>query len=168
MTLPRSLRTRLLYLALSAFLFSLDRVTKTWVVDRISLHESVSVVEGFFHLTHITNTGALFGLMAGLSSPLRGLIFITVPVLAITLIFLFQFHARENDFLAQVGLSMILGGALGNLWDRVFLGHVIDFLDFSVAGFHWPAFNIADSCICLGVVSLILDLLWRERRVVPS
>jgi len=168
MTLPRSLRTRLLYLALSAFLFSLDRVTKTWVVDRISLHESVSVVEGFFHLTHITNTGALFGLMAGLSSPLRGLIFITVPVLAITLILLFQFHARENDFLAQVGLSMILGGALGNLWDRVFLGHVIDFLDFSVAGFHWPAFNIADSCICLGVVSLILDLLWRERRVVPS
>jgi len=168
MTLPWSLRMRLLYLALSAFLFSLDRVTKTLVVDRLSLHESVSVVEGFFRLTHITNTGALFGLMAGLSSPLRGLIFITVPVLAITLILLFQFHARENDFLAQVGLSMILGGALGNLWDRVFLGHVIDFLDFSVAGFHWPAFNIADSCICLGVLSLILDLLWRERRVVPS
>jgi len=168
MTLPRSLRTRLLYLALSVFLFSLDRVTKSMVVDRLSLHESVSVVEGFFHLTHITNTGALFGLMAGLSSPLRGLIFITVPVLAITLILIFQFHARENDFLAQVGLSTILGGALGNLWDRVFLGHVIDFLDFSVAGFHWPAFNIADSCICLGVLSLVLDLLWREQRVVPS
>lgn len=168
MSLPRSLRTRLLYLTLSVFLFSLDRVTKTLVVDWLPLHESVSVVEGFFHLTHITNTGALFGLMAGLSSPLRGLIFITVPVLAITLILLFQFHARENDFLAQVGLSMILGGALGNLWDRVFLGHVIDFLDFSVAGFHWPAFNIADSCICLGVLGLILDLLWRERRVVPS
>jgi len=168
MTMTRGLGTRLLYLALSGFLFSLDRVTKALVVDKLSLHESVSVVGGFFHLTHITNTGALFGLMAGLSSPFRGLIFITVPVLAIGLILLFQFHARENDFLAQVGLSMILGGALGNLWDRIFLGHVIDFLDFSVAGFHWPAFNIADSCICLGVLSLILDLLWRERRVVPS
>ncbi len=165
---PRNVRTRLLYLALSVFLFSLDRITKALVVDRLSLHESVSVVEGFFHLTHITNTGALFGLMAGLSSPLRSLIFITVPLLAIALILLFQFHARESDFLAQVGLSMILGGALGNLWDRVFLGHVIDFLDFSVAGYHWPAFNIADSCICLGVLSLILDLLCRERRIVPS
>lgn len=168
MILSGSTRIRLLYLVLSLILFSLDRGTKELVVNRLPLHESVPVVEGFFHLTHVTNTGALFGILAGLSSPLRGLVFITVPVLAIILILYFQFRSREDDLLAQAGLSMILGGALGNLYDRVFLGHVIDFLDFSVAGYHWPAFNIADSCICLGVLLLVLDLYYREQSPAPA
>jgi signal peptidase II len=164
----RPLVVRLLYFALSLFLFGMDRGTKALVVRRLPLYESVPVVKGFFHITHVANTGALFGLLAGIASPLRGLVFITVPVLAIALILFFQIRSREGDLLTQLGLSLILGGALGNLYDRIRFGHVVDFLDFSVAGHHWPAFNIADSCICLGVFTLVLDLYRREQRPAPA
>lgn len=168
MRLSRTTGPRLLYLGLSLLLFGLDRLSKSLVVARLPLYESVPIIEDFFHLTHVANTGALFGLMAGMASPLRGLIFITIPVLAIFLILAFQFRTRENDFLVQTGLSLILGGAMGNLYDRVAFGHVVDFLDFSLAGHHWPAFNLADSTICLGVFTLILDLFRRERPVAPA
>ncbi len=158
MTPSRSLRIRLVYLALSLVLFAMDRGTKALVVRRLPLYESVPVVQGFFHLTHVANSGALFGLLAGLASPFRDLVFITVPLLAIVLILVFQFRSRESDFLVQAGLSLILGGAVGNLYDRVRFGHVVDFLDFSVAGHHWPAFNVADSAICIGIALLFLDM----------
>lgn len=164
----RSHLARLLFLGMSVVLFGMDRVTKSLVVRRLPLYDSVPVVEGFFHLTHVANTGALFGLLAGLPLPVRGLVFITVPLLAIALILFFQFRSREGDFLVQAGLALILGGALGNLYDRIRFGHVVDFLDFSVAGHHWPAFNIADSCICVGVFSLVLDLYRRERHPATS
>jgi signal peptidase II len=159
---------RLLFFALSVVLFAMDRGTKALVVRRLPLYESVPVLDGIFHLTHVANTGALFGLLAGLPSPARELVFITVPILAITLILAFQFRSREGDLLVQAGLSLILGGALGNLYDRVRYGHVVDFLDFSVSGHHWPAFNIADSCICLGVFTLVLDLYRREHRSITT
>jgi signal peptidase II len=168
MSISRAMLVRLLFFALSLIIFGMDRGTKAMVVRRLPLYESVPVVQGYFHLTHVANTGALFGLLAGLPSPARGLVFVTVPVLAIALIVVFQFRSREADLLVQAGLSLILGGALGNLYDRIRYGHVVDFLDFSVAGHHWPAFNIADSCICIGVVSLVLDLYRRERRSVPA
>jgi len=158
---------RLLYFALSLFLFGMDRGTKALVVGRLPLNESVTVVKGFFHITHVANTGALFGLLAGLASPLRGLVFIAVPVLAIALILFFQLRSGEGDILTQMGLSLILAGALGNLYDRIRFGHVVDFLDLSVAGHHWPAFNVADSCICVGVFTLVLDLYRREQRPAP-
>ncbi len=159
---------RLLYFALSLLLFGMDRGTKALVTAWLPLNQSVPVVEGFFHITHVANTGALFGLLAGLASPLRGVVFIGVPILAIGLILFFQFQTRDRDALTQVGLALILGGAVGNLYDRIRFGHVVDFLDFSVAGHHWPAFNVADSCICLGVFTLVLDLYRRERRPAPA
>jgi signal peptidase II len=162
---PQALR--LLYLGLSFILFGMDRATKALVVRHLPLYESVPVVEGFFHLTHVANTGALFGLMAGLASPLRGFVFIAIPVVAIALIVVFQLRSRQGDLFTQSGLALILGGALGNLYDRIRFGHVIDFLDFSLAGYHWPAFNIADSCICLGVFTLMLDLYRRDRHPAP-
>ena len=160
--------TRLLYFALSLSLFGIDRGTKALVAGWLPLNESVPVVKGFFHITHVANTGALFGLLAGLASPLRGLVFIAVPVLAVALILIFQLRTREGDLLTQMGLSLILGGAMGNLYDRIRIGHVVDFLDISVAGHHWPAFNVADSCICVGVFSLVLDLYRRERTPAPA
>jgi len=159
---------RLLYLALSLLLFGMDRLSKSLVVARLPLYESVPIIRDFFHLTHVANTGALFGLMAGMASPLRGAIFISIPVLAILLILIFQFRTPESDLLVQVGLSLILGGAMGNLYDRVRYGHVVDFLDFSLAGHHWPAFNLADSSICLGVATLVLDLFRNERSTAPA
>jgi signal peptidase II len=160
----RAVVSRLLFLGLSLLLFGMDRATKTLVVRRLPLYDSVPVVNGFFRLTHVENTGALFGLLAGLPSPARGLLFITVPILAILMILFFQLRTGEGDLLVQTGLSLILGGALGNLYDRVRLGHVVDFLDFSLGGHHWPAFNVADSCICLGVFTLVLDLYRRDRH----
>ncbi|MCI0568214.1 MAG: signal peptidase II [Acidobacteria bacterium] len=168
MSLSRGGTLRLLYLGLSLFLFAMDRLSKSLVVARLPLYDSVPVIQDFFHLTHVANTGALFGLMAGLASPLRGFIFITIPVLAILLILVFQFRTEEGELPVQVGLSLILGGAMGNLYDRVVYGHVVDFLDFSLAGHHWPAFNLADSSICLGVFTLVLDLLRHDRRAAPA
>ncbi len=164
MTRSRGTVFRTLYLGLSLLLFGLDRLSKSIVVSRLPLYESVPIISDFFHLTHVANTGALFGLMAGLAAPMRALVFITIPVLAIVLILAFQFRTSEADFLAQSGLALILGGAMGNLYDRIAYGHVVDFLDFSLAGHHWPAFNLADSTICLGVFTLILDLFRRDRR----
>jgi signal peptidase II len=168
MSFPRGGTLRFLYLGLSLFLFAMDRLSKSVVVARLPLYDSVPVIPDFFHLTHVANTGALFGLMAGLASPLRGIIFITIPVLAILLILLFQFRTEGREFPVQVGLSLILGGAMGNLYDRIVYGHVVDFLDFSLAGHHWPAFNLADSSICLGVFTLVLDLLRQDRRAAPA
>lgn len=164
MTRSRGTVFRALYLGLSLLLFGMDRLSKSIVVSRLPLYESVPIIPDFFHLTHVANTGALFGLMAGLAAPMRALVFITIPVLAILLILAFQFRTSEADFLAQSGLALILGGAMGNLYDRIAYGHVVDFLDFSLAGHHWPAFNLADSTICLGVFTLILDLFRRDRR----
>ena len=159
---------RLLYLALSFLLFGMDRLSKNLIVSHLPLYESIPIVQDFFHLTHVANTGALFGLMAGMAAPLRGIVFITIPVLAIVLILIFQYRSAEDELPLQIGLSLILGGAMGNLYDRIVYGHVVDFLDFSVAGHHWPAFNLADSSICLGVFTLILDLLRHDRRAAPA
>jgi signal peptidase II len=168
MSVPRATLLRLGYLGLSLFLFGMDRLSKSIVMARLPLYESVPVIRDFFHLTHVANTGALFGLMAGLAAPIRGIVFITIPVLAILLILVFQFRTGETDLPVQVGLALILGGAMGNLYDRVFYGHVVDFLDFSLAGHHWPAFNLADSSICLGVFTLVLDLIRQDQRAAPA
>lgn len=168
MSLPRPASIRLLYLALSFLLFGMDRLSKNLIVSHLPLYESIPIVQDFFHLTHVANTGALFGLMAGMAAPLRGIVFITIPVLAIVLILIFQYRSAEDELPLQIGLSLILGGAMGNLYDRIVYGHVVDFLDFSVAGHHWPAFNLADSSICLGVFTLILDLLRHDRRAAPA
>ena len=164
----RAMLCRLAYLGLTLALFGMDRLTKGLVMERLPLYDSVPIVQGFFHLTHVTNTGALFGFLAGVATPLRSLIFVAVPVLAIALILWFQFRSSYRDALIQTGLALILGGALGNLYDRIAFGHVIDFLDFSLAGYHWPAFNVADSSICFGVFTLLLDLFRRERRPAPA
>jgi signal peptidase II len=166
--ISRTLLARVFFFALSGILFAMDRGTKALVVRRLPLYDSIPVVDGLFHLTHVANTGALFGLLAGLPPPFRGLVFITVPLVAILLILIFQFRSPKGDLLIQTGLSLILGGALGNLYDRIRFGHVVDFLDFSLAGYHWPAFNIADSCICLGVFALMMDLYRRESRPSPT
>jgi signal peptidase II len=168
MSVSRASLLRLCYLGLSLFLFGMDRLSKSLVVARLPLYESVPVIRDFFHLTHVANTGALFRLMAGLAAPIRGIVFITIPVLAIFLILIFQFRTGESELPVQVGLALILGGAMGNLYDRVFYGHVVDFLDFSLAGHHWPAFNLADSSICLGVFTLVLDLIRQDQHAAPA
>jgi signal peptidase II len=160
----RASSQRIAYAVVSASVLALDQITKWLVTRSLSLHSSVPVVPDLFHLTLVTNRGALFGVFHDLSDPYRSVLFTLVPVLAIALILFFQIRTALEDTLAHAGLALILGGAFGNLIDRVRFGHVIDFLDVFIGDHHWPAFNVADSSICIGVSLLVLGLLLPGRR----
>jgi signal peptidase II len=150
------------WLALAAAVVALDRVTKAAVEARFEYGERLQVVEGFFDLVLVYNTGAAFSFLADAGGWQRAF-FIAVAVAASALIlFLLRRHAGERWF--ALGLALILGGALGNLYDRVVLGHVVDFLLFHWRGWHYPAFNVADSAITIGAVILVVDGLRGGRR----
>lgn len=143
-------------LAIAAAVFIVDFATKRWV-EAVLAPGDVVPVTGFFNLVLTFNPGAAFSFLAGASGWQREL-FIGVALAASALIlWLLHRHRAERPFCVALGL--ILGGALGNLWDRVALGHVVDFLDFHAAGWHWPAFNAADSAITCGAALLVWDAL---------
>lgn len=153
---------------LSLAVLGADQLTKAMIVSRLAVHASVQVVPGFFNLTLVTNRGALFGMLHDLPDPHRAVLFTAVPALAVALVLLFQWRTAPDDRLAQAALALILGGAAGNLGDRIRLGHVIDFLDVYVGTRHWPAFNVADSAICVGVGLLLYDMVSRSRRTAAA
>ncbi len=168
--MSRAALLRLAYTLLTLSVLLLDQATKTLVVSRMTLYSSAPVIPGLFHITLVTNRGALFGLFHDLADPYRHTLFTAVPLLAIALILVFQYRTTIHDLATQSGLALILGGALGNLVDRIRLGYVIDFLDVFVGEHHWPAFNVADSCICVGVACLVIDLLargWHRQAALP-
>ena len=140
----------------------LDQATKLLVQRAFRLGESLPVLPGFFNLTYVLNPGAAFGLLAGAAAAFRGPFFIAVSVLAIAVICYYHARYARGRPLSTVGLALILGGALGNLIDRLRVGMVIDFLDFYLGPYHWPAFNVADSGITVGVSLLLVEML-RER-----
>lgn len=143
----------------------LDQVSKEMVVRTLPLHESVSVVPAFFHLTHLRNTGAAFSLLAQAPAWFRQPFFLIATGVAVLALLLFL---RQTDSARRlvVAIAAILGGALGNLIDRLRYGEVVDFLLLHWHGYYWPAFNVADSCITLGVAGLLWASL-REQRA-PS
>ena len=168
--MSRAALLRLAYTLLTLSVLFLDQATKALVVSRMTLYSSAPVIPGLFHITLVTNRGALFGLLHDLADPYRSTLFTAVPLLAIALMFVFQYRTTIHDLATQSGLALILGGALGNLVDRIRLGYVIDFLDVFVGEHHWPAFNVADSCICVGVACLVIDLLvrgWHRQAALP-
>ena len=158
---------RLLFAIISIGVLVFDQVTKEWITSRMSLYSSVPVVPGLINLTLVTNTGALFGLFKDIDDPYRTIMFLAVPVIAISLILYFQYRTSTADIMTQSGLALILGGAVGNLVDRLRFGHVVDFVDVFVGEHHWPAFNVADSAICVGVSLLFIDLLRQSRKSQP-
>jgi signal peptidase II len=159
---------RAAYVMLTLSVLLLDQATKAMVVGHLTLYSSTPVIPGLFHITLVTNRGALFGFLHDLADPYRGTLFTVIPLLAILLMLVFQYRTTIHDVVTQSGLALILGGALGNLIDRRRHGYVIDFLDVFIGDHHWPAFNVADSCICIGVVLLLIDLLARARRQQPA
>ncbi len=147
------------YIVILVITIACDQLTKAWIVDSYRLYESVEIVPGFFNVVHVTNSGAAFSLLANVDSPWRHYFFLgigTVAMVGLTVAFL---KLRKVNRYYSLALALIAGGAAGNLIDRVRFGAVVDFLDFYVGRYHWPAFNVADSAICVGAgLFLILNI----------
>ena len=157
---------------IAALVVIFDRLAK-WVVDKnIALHESVAVVPGFFHLTHVENRGAAFGLFAESPSEWKIAVLVLFSLVALVVVSALLWKNSHAMTTTGVGLALILGGALGNLWDRLVSGQVVDFLDFYVGSYHWPAFNLADSAIVVGALLLVTEILFSkspgEQKVVSN
>jgi len=146
---------------ISAVIIALDQATKLYVDANFRLHESMPVIRGFFNLTYVRNKGAAFGILA--DNAVRIPFFITVSIVAMLGILWYINRIRNDQKLAVFSLSLVFAGAFGNLIDRVRLGEVIDFLDVFWQRYHWPAFNVADSAITVGVTLLLIDM-WCEDR----
>ena len=153
---------RHLLIALTVFL--LDRFTKWLVIRNILLDDNVPVVPGFFRLTHLENPGAAFSLFADSPSSFRTGLLIAISVAALAVVG-YLLWTRRNAFTSTTfALALIMGGALGNLWDRLADGKVTDFLDFYIGIHHWPPFNVADSAIVVGALLLMFRMVSKEKH----
>jgi signal peptidase II len=152
----------LLLLITTAIIVPLDQLTKFYIDSRFQLYESVTVLENFFHITYLRNKGAAFGILA--DNAVRIPFFVTVTLLAAAGILWYLRRLADEQRLLQFSLSLIFAGAAGNLIDRIRFGEVIDFLDFHWYQHHWPAFNVADSAITVGVGLMLIDLFLEERK----
>jgi signal peptidase II len=150
-------RSRILYALLAVAMIALDRVTKLAVAERMPLYDSKAVIGGFFNLVHTRNTGIAFSMLADAQPFVKEYIIPAFSTLALVFIVYLFWRAGQTGTRTLTGLSLILAGAVGNLYDRFVYGYVVDFLDVYVGSYHWPAFNVADSCITVGAGLLLLD-----------
>lgn len=157
------MKNKYLFLATIAIpLIVLDQATKLIILRTVTLHSTIPVIPDFFDIVHARNQGAAFGVLRDNSIRLPFLI--GVSFLAVIVIAIFFRKLRPDQKLSAWGLSLVLSGAVGNLIDRVRIGEVVDFLNVHWYGHYWPAFNVADSAICVGVGLLVIDMLLEERR----
>ena len=140
----------------------LDQATKLYIDSNMELHQSIQVIKNFFQITYIRNSGAAFGILSGFKSPWLTLFFVLISVVAIGIIMFYYYKTPENQRLTLVSFALIMSGAIGNFIDRVFYGEVIDFLYFHWYQHYWPAFNVADSCITIGVSLLLWNMFFPE------
>jgi signal peptidase II len=143
---------------------ALDQMVKAIVRREIALNESITVIPGFFDLTRVHNTGTAFGFMNSTDFPFKTVILACVAIGALAALAMYAATLPANQWLARVGLALILGGAAGNLIDRITDGYVVDFVDLYWSGWHFWAFNVADASITVGVALMILDLLGAGSR----
>lgn len=140
----------------AATILGADRATKLWVMAAIERGEEIPVLPGLLSLVHVRNPGAAFGLLAGAVSPWREIVLVGVSVAAVAG-FVWAFRRMPKDATVErMATASVIGGALGNLYDRIVYGEVVDFVDVYVGNWHWPAFNVADSAISIGIVLLVL------------
>jgi signal peptidase II len=153
---------RAFYLLIALLVVLLDRWTKHMVAQRISLYGHIQVIPGFFRLTHTENTGAAFSLFADSTAPWKTGLLIAFSVIALLVVSVLLWKNHHAHVATGIGLSLIMGGALGNLWDRLARGRVVDFLLFYVKRYQWPVFNLADSAIVVGAGLLVLEILFAK------
>ena len=148
-----------LFLVLGVLLIVLvlDQISKILIVSNIEFATQIPVIDKFFNLTLAYNKGAAFGIFADIKNDLlRHFLLGSATSIAIFTLLYLLINEFKNDKISQIAVGLILGGALGNITDRIRIGHVVDFLDFYYGGYHWPAFNVADSAICIGVFLLVI------------
>ena len=154
----------LLLLSIAGAIITADQVSKMYIHTHFRLHEELVIIPQFFNLTYLQNTGAAFGVFADLPPSYREIFFLVMPPIALLIILMLMRSFKENDRAGIVALSLVFGGAIGNYIDRLRFRHVIDFLDFHIAErYHWPAFNIADMAIVVGV-GVLMFLEWTKLR----
>jgi signal peptidase II len=151
-------------IAMSFAIVAVDQYTKMLVHTTFDLNESVRVIEGFFNLTYVRNTGAAFGIFGQAHETFRQKFFLSIPPIAVFIIVVFLYNLPEHERGEVYALSAISGGAIGNYIDRIRFGYVVDFMDFHIQEkYSWPAFNVADSAIVCGVAFLIYRMITQPK-----
>jgi signal peptidase II len=138
---------------------TVDQATKAMVKSELALHESVTIIPGFMDFTHVLNSGAAFGILNGYDFPFKTVLIAVIAMAALVGVGVYAASVSHHQLIARVGLALIIGGAAGNLIDRVLFGSVVDFVDVYWRNHHFWAFNVADSAISVGVAMMILDML---------
>jgi len=151
-------------LFVSAIMVLADQISKTVVRNTMSLYESIPVIPEFFHLTYVTNDGMAFGI----NFPLGIYVFSAISIIFTGFLFWYLWSIKDDEIVIRTGVALILAGAIGNLIDRIFLGEVVDFLDFMIGDFHWYVFNLADSCVTVGLGFVLYDSLILNRKKVTQ
>lgn len=150
---------RLKLLLISVAVFVLDRLSKQWIIHHIISGQEITIIPRFFHLSHVYNNGAAFSLFSDTPSPekVRWML-IGFSIIAIAIVLLVFLKVGRRVSLTSIALALVLGGAIGNLYDRLAYRYVIDFLAFNIFGYHYPDFNVADSCIVIGAAFLLIEV----------
>jgi len=144
----------------SAIMVLADQISKTVIRSTMTLYESITVIPGFFHITYITNDGMAFGI----NFPFGIYIFSGISIIFTIMLFWYLWTIKEEGIVIRSGIGFILAGAIGNLIDRLFLGEVVDFLDFMIGDLHWYVFNLADSFVTIGMGIILYDSIILEKK----
>ena len=161
----RLTRSKITLASLSGVVVALDQTTKAVVRATLPLHDSVEVIPNFLSFTYVRNTGAAFGLLNGVDFPLKTAVMTMVALTALVAIGVYAAKTAIPQRATRLGLTLVIGGAVGNLIDRITFGYVVDFIDAYWRGWHFWAFNVADAAITIGASLLILDMIWMDRHV---
>ena len=153
------------HLLIAVFVIALDRLTKWAIARKLALYDSIPVIPGFFRITHTENRGAAFGLFSDSPSQWKVAMLILFSVIALLIVTVLLWRNSHRLTSTGIGLSLILGGAVGNLWDRLVSRQVVDFLLFYVGRYQWPVFNLADTAIVIGAGLLVFEILFPNSTV---
>jgi signal peptidase II len=161
-------KARLPYAVLIFVVLGLDRWTKWLIHSRLLLNQTISIIDGFFSITYVRNTGVAFGILDAASLPLKSVALAILTIAAIAGVTVYILRTPVSQKLLQTALSLILAGALGNLYDRIIFGYVVDFIEVYYRDYRWPSFNLADSAITAGVALLAIQIFRKETHDAPG
>jgi len=154
---------RIWMLVIAAAVIVVDRLTKRWVSAHLGLGQAIVVIPKVFRITHVLNTGAAFSMFENMNEHTVRNLLVAFSIVAVIVVLVLLWKLGRTFTMTSVALALILGGAIGNLYDRVMYSHVVDFLEVHIVHYHWPDFNVADSCIVVGACLLLMEMLWPHK-----